>query len=132
MPKAKSHTCWGQDSHSIETLLDAELLKQGGTKKARNCTELHKQLIGAAKSGKSGRKNKSFRRKQDQGRRYEYDSLTGRLVPHIAQKSRSHSQQQQRQQQQQQWQQQQCAASCAASGMDIQLDGQETSGTMYA
>lgn len=96
-PSCKPRTRRKQDPHLLEAQLDAELNRQGhsgGRKKARRCSEseLHKEIIGAVQACKRSQKKQSVKQK---ARMYEYDSSTGRLAPHTAQKSRSGSQRQQ-------------------------------------
>ncbi len=112
IPRGKSRARHNQDSHLLEAQLGAELLRQGGKKKARRCSDLHKELSGAVESGKRGRKEQSVEHRQDQRRMYEYDSSTGRLAPHSVQKRRSHSQQQQ------------CATSSTKPNQDVSIDSE--------
>lgn len=95
-PSCKPRTRRKQDPHLLEAQLDADLNRQGhfgGRKKARRCSEseLH-EIIGAVQACKPSQKKQSVKQKV---RMYEYESSTGRLAPHTAQKSRSGSQRQQ-------------------------------------
>ena len=111
--KGKSRAHHGQSSNLLVSQLDAELVGQRRTKKARSCTALHEELVAAVKGGERVRRNQFSEQRQDQGRTYEYESLTGRLAPHTVQKSRVHTAKKHHQQQQ-------CASpSCFSSKQDV-------------
>lgn len=123
--KGKSRAHHGQSSNLLVAQLDAELVGQRQTKKARSCTALHKELVSAVKCGEPVRRKQFSEQRKDQGRRYEYESLTGRLAPHTVQKSRSPTKTHH--------QQQLCASpSCFTSNHDVNLQTEcwmESSGT---